>query len=159
MATATFKKRKASVQQLNDLPVSNKSIVLFDGVCNLCNASVLRIIRHDPKQHFLFASLQSAEGKDILAQYRLSTSVLPESIVLIENGKTYQYSSAILRIAHKLNGFYPLLFVLMIIPNFLRDAVYKYIACHRYQWYGKRNECMIPTPKLKMRFLSSDVKE
>lgn len=130
----------------------NKSLVLFDGVCNLCNASVKFIIKHDKKEQFLFASLQSDAAKELLLQYN-SKKITMDSIILIENNAFYEKSTAALRISKKLNGGYKLLYVFIIIPTFIRDWVYNYIATNRYKWYGKKDSCMIPTPALKNRFL------
>jgi predicted DCC family thiol-disulfide oxidoreductase YuxK len=104
-------------------------IILFDGVCNLCNSSVTLVIKRDKKNIFKFAALQS------------------------EIGKHYEKSTAALKIARHLSGGYPLLYGFMIVPNFIRNWVYDYIAKNRYKWYGKRESCMIPTPELKEKFL------
>ena len=130
----------------------NKSLVLFDGVCNLCNASVKFIVKHDKKEQFLFASLQSDVAKELLLQYN-SKKITMDSIILIENNAFYEKSTAALRISKKLNGSYKLLYIFIIIPTFIRDWVYNYIAKNRYKWYGKKDTCMIPTPALKNRFL------
>lgn len=130
----------------------NKSIILFDGVCNLCNASVNFIIKHDKKAHFKFASLQSDAAKELLLQYN-SKNINYDSIILIENASLYIKSTAALRISRNLNGSYKLLYAFIIIPTFIRDWVYNYIAKNRFKWYGKKDSCMIPTPELKNRFL------
>ena len=130
----------------------NKSIILFDGVCNLCNNSVQFIIKRDQKQRFLFTSLQSDAARDILLQFQLKNSEM-DSIILIENGKIYQKSDAILKIVKHLNGLWKINYVFIIIPKFIRDLVYTTIAKKRYQWFGKRDVCMIPTKELQMRFL------
>jgi predicted DCC family thiol-disulfide oxidoreductase YuxK len=130
----------------------NKSLILFDGVCNLCNASVNFIIKHDKKVHFNFASLQSDAAKELLLQFNVK-KIKMDSIVLIENGTFYEKSTAALRISKKLNGGYKLLYVFIIIPTFLRDWVYDFIAKNRYKWYGKKDSCMIPSKDLKNRFL------
>ncbi|MBX7151424.1 thiol-disulfide oxidoreductase DCC family protein [bacterium] len=127
-------------------------IILFDGVCNLCNGSVLFIIKRDPKAQFRFASLQSAYGENFLKEKNLSTKEY-DSIVLIEGDRFYTQSSAALRIAKRLNGAWPLFYIGIIIPKFLRDAVYNFIAKNRYRWFGKKDACMIPTPELRSRFM------
>lgn len=131
----------------------NKAIVLFDGVCNLCNTWVQRIIKNDAKDYFRFASLQSDTGKSILKQYQVSLPPNAESVILIESGKAYFYSTAALRIAGKLSGAYKLLYPLLMVPAFLRDLVYKFIARNRYRFWGRQADCMMPSEKLKSRFL------
>lgn len=127
-------------------------IVLFDGVCNLCNNSVQFIIKRDPKDRFRFAALQEEAGLALVSQYQIDTSKV-DSIVLIDNGKAYVKSTAALRIAKNLKGPWPLLYAFIIIPNFMRNWGYDFIAKNRYKWYGKKDACMIPTPELKSKFL------
>ena len=131
---------------------NGKSIVLFDGVCNLCNSSINFIIKHDKKEQFLFASLQSDVAKEILLQFT-SKKINFDSIVLIEQEEFYEKSTAVLRILKHLGGRYKLLYCSVIIPKFIRDKLYDYIAKNRYKWYGKRENCMIPAAELKKRFL------
>lgn len=130
----------------------NKSIILFDGVCNLCNSSVNFIIKHDKKKHFLFASLQSDAAKEILLHHSLN-KIIFDSIILIEDTIIYEKSTAVLRIAKKLNNGFQLLYVFILIPKILRDKIYDYIAKNRYKWYGKKDTCILPTKDLKSRFL------
>ena len=130
----------------------NKSIILFDGVCNLCNASVNFIIKHDKKKQFLFASLQSDAAKEILLQFS-SRKIDFKSILLIKNGIIYDKSTAVLLITKQLSNYYKFLYGLIIIPAFMRDFVYNFIAKHRYNWFGKEESCMIPSASLKNRFL------
>lgn len=130
----------------------DKSIILFDGVCNLCNSSVQFIIKHDKSNHFLFTSLQSDAGQQILLQNNLENLNF-KTILLLENGKIYDKSTAILRINKKLNGLYPMLYGFIIIPKFIRDAIYNFISKNRYKWFGKQESCMIPTRELKAKFL------
>ena len=132
-------------------PSKPKSIVLFDGVCNLCNSAVQLIIRRDPQAHFQFASLQSKQGQQLLVGHRLEGYL--ESIVLMEDSKIYTASAAALRIAQRLSGLWPLFYIFMIIPRPMRDWAYSIIARNRYRWFGRRDECMIPTPNLRERFL------
>ena len=132
--------------------LKNKKIILFDGVCNLCNSSVHFIIKKDKKKQFLFTSLQSDAARDILLQFQLKNSEL-DSILLIENGEIYQKSDAILKIVKHLNGIWKMSYGFIIIPKFIRDYVYMLIAKNRYRWFGKREVCMIPTKELQMRFL------
>ncbi|WP_111597362.1 thiol-disulfide oxidoreductase DCC family protein [Chitinophaga skermanii] len=129
------------------------SIILFDGVCNLCNSSVLFVLKRDPRNRFRFAALQSDIGQQLIAQHLPTGEVLPDSIVLIEGGRLYVKSTAALKIARKLPGAWPLLYGFMIFPRFIRDAVYSFIAKNRYRWFGKKDACMVPTPALKSKFL------
>lgn len=127
-------------------------IILFDGVCNLCNGAINFIIKHDPKGIFKFASLQGETGKKLLAQHNIDPQET-DSIVLIDNDQVSVKSSAALRIAKNLNQGYPFLFGFMIIPTFIRNGVYDFIAANRYKWFGKKESCMLPTPELRSRFL------
>ncbi|MEJ7821771.1 MAG: thiol-disulfide oxidoreductase DCC family protein [Chitinophagaceae bacterium] len=128
-------------------------IVLFDGVCNLCNGAIKFIIRHDKKKVFLFASLQSEAGKKILAQYNFPSDEL-NSFILIDKGKAYTRSTGALMVAKKMNGLWPVLYSYIIIPAFIRDSIYNWISTNRYKWFGKKDECMLPTAELKARFLN-----
>ncbi len=127
------------------------AVILFDGVCNLCNSSVNLIIDLDRKKEFLFSSLQSDEGQALLKENQLNTS--PETIVLVKEGKIYQKSTAVLHICRKLIFPLPLLYGFIIVPKTIRDAVYDFIAANRYKWFGKKDSCRIPTPELQERFL------
>jgi predicted DCC family thiol-disulfide oxidoreductase YuxK len=129
------------------------SIILFDGVCNFCNSSVNFIIKHDKKNSFHFAQLQSKVGEQLLSRFNEKKSD-PDTIILIENGKLYKRSDAILRISKNLNGLYFLFYGLLIIPRSLRDGVYNYIANNRYKWFGKKDICLIPKPELRSKFIS-----
>ena len=130
---------------------TNSPIILFDGVCNLCNASVQFIINRDPKHHFMFATLQGKTAEAILGGAPLAELDL-NSVVLVENGKVYDRSTAALRIAKKLSGGWPLFYACIIVPRFLRDGLYNWIAKNRYKWFGKQESCMMPTPELKRLF-------
>ena len=127
-------------------------IILFDGVCNLCNGAVTYIIKRDKKNLFKFAALQSEIGQQLISKFNIDTSKV-DSIILIDGEKHYEKSSAALRIAKYLSGAYPLLFGFMVVPKFIRNAVYDYIAKNRYKWFGKKESCMIPTAELKSKFL------
>ncbi|WP_456379501.1 thiol-disulfide oxidoreductase DCC family protein [Lutibacter sp.] len=131
---------------------NGNSIILFDGICNLCNSSVNFIIKHDTKEHFLFASLQSDAAKEILLQFS-SKKLNLDSIVLIENENIYEKSTATLRISKNLNGGYKILYFFIIIPKFIRDWVYNLIAKNRYKWFGKKEKCLLSTFEIKNRFL------
>jgi len=127
-------------------------IVLFDGVCNLCNSSIVFIIQRDPKNLFKFAALQSEPGLKLIKKYNIDTSST-DSILLIEGNKCYVKSTAALRITRHLSGGWPLLYGLIIFPALMRNWGYDFIARNRYKWYGKKDSCMIPTPELKEKFL------
>ena len=148
-----------SAQTLNsqDLEhiVANNGILLFDGVCNLCNASINYVIDRDPEGYFRFASLQSETGKQLKERFgiRSSGDSDPDSVILIENGNVYQRSTAALMVARKLQGPVKLLYLFIVIPPFLRNIVYNIIARNRYAWFGKRDECRVPTPEVKALFL------
>jgi predicted DCC family thiol-disulfide oxidoreductase YuxK len=128
------------------------AVILFDGVCNLCNRGVQSIIKKDTKKQFRFASLQGKTGQALLRQFNLPVTDL-NSFVLIEGDKAYIKSTAALRIAKLAGGFWKILYGFIIVPRFIRDGVYNIIARNRYKWFGRREECMIPTPELKERFL------
>jgi predicted DCC family thiol-disulfide oxidoreductase YuxK len=132
--------------------MDKKAIILFDGICNLCNGAVQTVIKHDPDGKFQFASLQSNEGQKLLQQYQLPANNF-NSFVLIQNGNVYTKSTGALRVAKQINGWWKLLYVFIVLPKFIRDPVYNWIANNRYKWFGKHDECMIPTPELKARFL------
>ena len=128
------------------------AVILFDGVCNLCSGSVQLILKRDPEARFRFASLQSEAGRSLMLEHGLDPDAL-SSVVLIEDGRAWQESSAALRIARHLPGAWKLLRVFTVIPRSLRDAVYRWIARNRYRWFGKTETCWLPTPELKARFL------
>jgi len=134
-------------------PLKNHPIILFDGYCNLCNISVQFIIKHDKKRHFLLASLQSDAATKILLQLNVESFKDYNSIVLVEDGKLYIKSTAVLRIAKRLKGFVQTLYLLIIIPTPLRNIFYDFIAKNRYKWFGKRKNCMMPNPDDFDRFL------
>ncbi|NGP87086.1 thiol-disulfide oxidoreductase DCC family protein [Fodinibius halophilus] len=130
----------------------SKKIVLFDGVCNLCTGSVVFIIKRDKDDLFRFAALQSDIGQELTDKFGIDTQKV-DSIILIEGESYYIKSSAALRIARNLSGLYPMLYGFIILPTVIRDWVYDVIANNRYQWFGKRDSCMVPTPELKAKFL------
>lgn len=138
---------KLTMKLIRDHP-----IVLFDGVCNFCNASANFILKRDPKGVFRFAPLQSEAAKGLLEKFHLPLDDL-DTMVLIENGKAYTRSTAGLRIARHLNAAWPLLYGFIVLPRFFRDTIYRLIARNRYRWFGKRETCMIPLPEWKERFL------
>jgi len=138
--------------EIQDLP-HDKKIVLFDGVCNLCDASVQYIIKYDNKDSFRFVSLQSELGQKILKHIGINP-IHTDSIVMYEPGISYYYkSTAALHIAKELSGIFTFAIVFQILPTRLRDFVYDYVAKNRYRWYGKKESCMIPSTELKAKFL------
>lgn len=138
--------------EIADLPI-DKKIILFDGVCNLCNSSVQYVIKRDPKDVFRFVPLQSELGLKIIKHIGIDTTNT-DSIILYEPTKAYYYKSeAALKIIKEFGGVYTLLQILTIFPKFISNTVYDYVARNRYKWYGKQEACMIPTPELKAKFL------
>ena len=128
-------------------------VILFDGICNLCNGAVQYVIKHDPTSIFKFAALQSDYGRQLLKENNIPADEL-NSFVLIQNNKVYTRSTAALKVARQLKGATSLLYGLIIVPRFIRDGVYKIIARRRYKWFGKKEECMVPADNLKKRFLN-----
>ena len=133
-------------------PQDDHALVLFDGVCNLCNGAVNFIIDHDPDGYFRFAPLQSEIARSYLDD-DLSPADL-STLVLIEDNRTYVRSTAALRIARHLSGPWSLLSAALLLPRPLRDAVYRWVAQNRYHWFGRRDQCRVPTPGLQDRFLN-----
>lgn len=132
------------------------AIVLFDGVCNFCNGTVNFIIEHDKSGHFKFAPLQSEAGKDLADEHGItaeSTNGSPDSVILIEDDTVYIRSTAVLRIARHLEKPWSWLSVFEVIPSFVRDSLYKLFAKYRYNLFGKMDQCMVPTPEVRSRFL------
>ena len=129
------------------------AIVLFDGVCNFCNASVNFVIERDKAGYFQFAPLQSQIGIELLAKHSIDSSET-DSVILVENDKAYTHSTAALRIARKLDGIWPLLYAFVIVPKPIRDLAYKLFARNRYRLFGKQEACMMPTPDIRQRFLT-----
>lgn len=133
-------------------PEIQSPVILFDGVCNLCNAAVIFFIKRDKKNVFRFASLQSAFGQSVLQKFHLSANTF-NSFILFKNGKVYTKSTAALLVAKELSGGWPLLSAFIIVPRFIRDDVYNFIAQNRYKWFGKKKECWIPSPALQSKFI------
>lgn len=127
-------------------------ILLFDGVCNLCNRSVQFVIRNDRAGKFRFASLQSETGQSLLQQYGLPMDRF-NTLVLIDNGRAYTRSTGALRMLKLLGGWWSLAYSLIIIPPFIRNGLYNWIARNRYRWFGKNESCWLPAPELENRFL------
>ncbi|MBC3846396.1 DUF393 domain-containing protein [Winogradskyella echinorum] len=139
---------------IKDIP-KNKQVILFDGVCNLCNSSVLYVIKRDKKDIFLFAPLQSKTGIELINKFNIDTTKT-DSILLYnpKSNSLKQKSSAAIHIAKYLGFPSNLLTVFFIIPTFIRNWVYDYVAKNRYKWYGKKDACMIPTPELQSKFIT-----
>lgn len=137
---------------MNILP-SNKKVILFDGVCNFCNDSVLKVIKYDTKNMFVFTSLQSDIGKQITQYLGIDTSKV-DSIILYEPNISYDIkSSAALKIMNGFGGIWKLTQVFWVFPEGLRNIVYDYIAKNRYKWFGKKDACMIPSKEIQEKFL------
>ena len=131
----------------------NKKIILFDGVCNLCDSAVQFVIKHDKKDVFRFVALQSELGQQILKHTGINPANI-DSVILYEPGIAYYYkSAAALQIARNLGGLLHFGTIFKIIPTGISNQLYDYIAKNRYKWYGKKEQCMIPTKDLKAKFL------
>ena len=128
------------------------NVVYFDGVCNLCNGAVNFLIDQDKKKQLKFASLQSEAGEEVLRRYGLPDREY-DSFIFLKDGTLYQKSDAVLEVVKTLGGGWSLLYGFRIIPCAARDWLYTQVAQNRYRWFGKRNECRLPTPELKARFL------
>ena len=138
------------------MPNPAPDTILFDGVCNLCNGFVQFIIRHDPKGRFRFVALQSDTAQALLAAHGLPPTpptVAPDSVLLLSQGRLYSHSTAVLRIAQGLGGAWRLAGAGRVLPRTWRDALYRFVARHRYRWFGRQESCPVPTPELKARFL------
>ncbi|MEJ0054181.1 MAG: thiol-disulfide oxidoreductase DCC family protein [Bacteroidota bacterium] len=132
--------------------MTEKSIILFDGVCNLCNGFVNFLILRDKQNKFQFGSLQSPKAQELLKQYQYSTNDL-STVLLLEDGKLYSQSTAVLKIVRRMDGAWPLLYGFIILPRPIRDFFYQLIAKNRYKLFGRKDACMIPTPELKAKFV------
>ena len=128
-------------------------IVLYDGVCGLCDRSVQLILRNDRRGRFRFAALQSETGRALLEKFGLSPEAL-DSVVLVEDGRAWRKSRAALRIARRMDGPWPLVWPLRIVPRPVADSLYDILAKNRYRIFGKLETCMIPPPEVRARFLS-----
>lgn len=128
------------------------AIVLFDGVCNFCNASVNFVIERDKAGYFKFAPLQSEIGEELMAKHGIDTADT-DSVIVVENDRAYTHSSGALRIAKQLDGIWSWSYVFIIVPKPIRDFAYKLFAKHRYRLFGRQDACMMPTPEIRARFL------
>lgn len=133
--------------------MTDQRIILFDGICNLCNNAVKFVLKRDRNSVFKFASLQSDVAKKLLRNTKVS-DIDSGTFVLIENGAIYTRSTAALKVCKHLSGVWPILTVFWIVPRFLRDWVYNLISNNRYLWFGKRDTCMIPSPEVENKFLN-----
>lgn len=131
---------------------AQQPLILFDGICRFCHASVQFVIKRDNSNRFWFCPLQSSRGQQLAKQFGIENIDLT-SMILIENNSVYRKSSAALRIARQLKMPWPLLYVFILVPKFLRNAVYDFIGNHRYQWFGKFETCWIPDDETRERFL------
>ncbi len=132
--------------------MNQQPIILFDGVCNFCNSAVNFVIKRNAKKNILFAPMQSEAGQKILSEYDLPAGDM-QSFVFIDKGKVYKRSTAALKVCPYLRGLWPLCYGLIIVPVFIRDGIYNWVAKNRYKWFGMREQCMIPSPELRQRFL------
>jgi len=131
------------------------SVVLFDGVCNLCENTIQWIIRNDPSGHFNFASLQSAAARELLQRFHNKHDPMGSVLVVID-GKVHRKSQAALQICKRLGGAWPLLYYLLIwVPTSVADKLYDYIGARRYRWFGRKSECWIPSPEIAARFIDA----
>lgn len=139
------------------------AVILFDGVCNFCDAAVNFVIERDSGSYFKFAPLQSGAGMKLAAEYGLSSNdsvsesspdLIPlDSVILIEDGKAFKYSTAALRVARHLSGIWPWFYALIVIPEPIRDFFYRVFARYRYRLFGRKDECMLPSPEVRQKFL------
>ena len=130
----------------------NKKIILFDGVCNFCNATINFVIERDKAGHFKFAPLQSEIGERLMAEHRID-GIETDSVILVEDGEAYTHSDAALRIARRLDGFWSWAYTFRIVPRLIRDTAYRLFAKNRYRLFGRQDACMMPTPEIRARFL------
>jgi len=135
-----------------NLPEVHNPVIIFDGVCNLCNGAVAFIINRDRSARFRFAPIQSAAANNLIARLELS-GVKLDSIILVENSKFYIKSTAALRICRELGALWPLLYIFILVPRPIRDYFYDIVAKNRYGWFGKRERCMVPNIDIESRFL------
>lgn len=131
--------------------MNNSPVLLFDGYCNLCVSSVQFVLKHEKRPVIRFASLQSDFGKKIKEKHGVLENI--DSLILFENDQVYYYSDAVLKLCGHLGGLWPVFKIAYIIPKFIRNAMYKYIAKNRYHWFGEKEVCWLPDPKWDKRFI------
>ena len=131
---------------------ADRAVLLIDGVCNVCEASVRFIVPRDPGGRFAFAALQSPVGSKLLSEAGLPAGYL-DGVVLLEGGRAYTQSTALLRVVRRLSGLWPLLYALVVIPRPLRDWLYRAFIARRYAWFGRKDACLVPSGELAERFL------
>ena len=127
--------------------------ILFDGVCNFCNSAINFTLKRNKKADIRFAPMQSEAGQKLLQQYNLPADDM-QSFIFIEGGVVYKKSTAALKVCRHLRGLWPLCYGFIIVPKFIRDGIYNWIAKNRYKWFGVQQACMIPTPEVRARFLN-----
>ena len=138
---------------MRDLP-QNKKIILFDGLCNLCNSSVQFLIKRDSKDIFRFVSLQSEPGKELLSKLPIAIQKT-DSIILYESEAVFYFKSqAVFQIIKSLGGLFNLLLIFKLLPHSFHDFIYDYIAKNRYHWFGKKEQCLVPTKEIQSKFLN-----
>jgi len=130
-----------------------KAIIIFDGLCNLCTGSIIFIIKRDPRAFFSFAAFQNEGGRKLLEDFGLTPDEMT-SIALIEEDRLYTRSTAVLRIVRKLRAPWPVLYAFFIIPKFIRDPLYDWVARKRYRWFGQLDQCFMPSEELNSRFVN-----
>lgn len=128
-------------------------ILLFDGDCHFCDQSVQFVIKHDKREIFHFAALQSSFGQQLLTDYNLPTNDF-DSFVLITKKGSYTKSTAALHVCLELGGLWRILYLFVFLPRPLRNGIYNFVAKNRYKWFGKKKQCLIPSPEIRKRFLS-----
>ncbi len=133
--------------------MKERPVILFDGVCNFCNGAVNFILKRNRNKEIDFTPLQTETGRKLLQQYGLPENDM-QSFIFIENGKAYTRSTAALKVCRHLRRLWPLCYGFIIVPGFIRNAIYDWIARNRYKWFGTRTECMVPTPETRERFLN-----
>lgn len=143
-----------SITSLNNLP-PDKQIILFDGVCNLCDRFVQFVLLRDKEEKFVFASLQSLIGQELLCEYNLENNL--NTVVLINDRKAYTHSDVAIRVGQTLGGWLKITYLFYLVPKFFRDSIYNWIAANRYRLFGKQDHCMMPDPAWKNRFLEEVV--
>jgi predicted DCC family thiol-disulfide oxidoreductase YuxK len=139
--------------KIEELP-QNKKIVFFDGICNLCDASIQFIIKYDKNDVFRFVSIQSELGKMIISHIGIDISKIDSIILYIPNKAYFTKANAVLTIIKDLDSFLSIFYFLKIVPNYIKNTMYDFVAKNRYKWYGKKEYCLIPSTELKSKFLS-----